>query len=363
MRILALMKYDARAASTRQRLLQFVPYLERHGIHIEFAHLLDDEYLANFANGSRSNLATIAMAYLRRLKSIWRSRLFDAVWVQYETLPYVPSFFERIVAISGRPIICDYDDAIFHQYDANRLALVRRLLGKKLIPLLRRASLCICGNAYIQDYSAQYCRNTIIIPTVVDTNIYRPLPARADHKLTIGWIGSPSTWSYVEPLLHEILPCIAAAGAKLKVVGAGPRARGLPGVESVDWTEETEVSDVQSFDIGIMPLPDEQWARGKCGYKLIQYMACGLPVIASPVGVNADIVVDGENGYLVENPDAWRTALTALLADSKLRLKFGDNGRSRVVEHYSLQSQEPRLFAALTEISKINPAPAANLPL
>lgn len=358
MRILALMKYGARAASTRQRLLQYVPYLSRNGIEIEVAALLDDEYLARLANDDRTGVTRIAMAYLRRLKSIWRSRTFDAIWVHCEAFPYLPAAFERIVAMTGKPIIYDYDDAIFHQYDNHKNAIIRRLLGKKLTPLLSRASLCICGNAYIQEYSARYCRNTMIIPTVVDTSIYEPAPTTSDHSLTIGWIGSPSTWSYVEPLLPEILPCIATAGARLKVVGAGPRAKGLPGVEAVDWTEESEVNEVQSFDIGIMPLPDEQWARGKCGYKLIQYMACGLPVIASPVGVNAEIVTDGENGYLVQNPDGWRAALIMLLADSKLRQKFGENGRNRVIERYSLQSQELRLLAALTEISKINANPS-----
>lgn len=347
MRILALMKYDARAASARQRLLQFVPYLEKNGIFIEVAALLDDAYLTKFANGNRAGHAALIAAYLRRFKAIWRSRSFDAVWVQYETFPYLPSVFERIVAMSGQTLICDYDDAIFHQYDAHKNVLVRGLLGKKLTPLLRHASLCICGNAYIEEYSEQYCQNTIIIPTVVDTDIYVPVARKADTPLTIGWIGSPSTWSYVEPLLPEILPCIAAAGGRFKVVGAGPRARNLPGVEAVKWAEESEVHELQSFDIGIMPLPDEQWARGKCGYKLIQYMACGIPVVASPVGVNAEIVADGENGFLVQNADNWRTALNALLSDSTLRKKMGDSGRQRVIERYSLQSQKPRLLEAL----------------
>ena len=352
MRILALMKYGARAASTRQRLLQFVPDLKCSGVEVEVSALLDDEYLARLANGNRTSRPDIAMAYLRRVLAIWRIRSFDAVWVHYEAFPYLPAAFERIVALSGRPIIYDYDDAIFHQYDAHKNGMVRWLLGKKLVPLLRRASICICGNAYIREYSAQYCSNTIVIPTVVDTDVYRPVPEKSEQVLTVGWIGSPSTWSYVEPLLPEILPCIAAAGAIFKVVGAGPRAKGVPGVEAIDWTEESEVRDVQSFDIGIMPLPDEQWARGKCGYKLIQYMACGIPVIASPVGVNAEIVEEGENGYLVQNSADWRTALKTLLADATLRKNLGKKGRLRVIERYSLQSQAPRLLAVLSQLTK-----------
>lgn len=350
MRILALTKYDARAASTRQRLLQFIPYLECHGVQIEVAPLLDDEYLTKFANGGRSSFSSIAVAYFRRLEAILRVPSFDAVWIQYEAFPYLPSIFEQVVGVFDRPIICDYDDAIFHQYDASKNKFIRGVLGTKLVPLLRRASLCICGNEYIEKYVAEYCPNTIVVPTIVDTDLYKPIARDPDRSLTVGWIGSPSTWNYVEPLLPEILPSITEAGGKLRVVGAGPRARGIMGIEAIDWTEETEVSEVQSFNIGIMPLPDEQWARGKCGYKLIQYMACGIPVIASPVGVNVDIVADGANGFLARSPQEWRTALNRLLADGSLRQQLGENGRHTVVDRYSLHSQRQRLLAALSSL-------------
>lgn len=354
MRIMALMKYSSRAASTRQRLTQFLPYLQEQGIEVEVWPLLDDEYIARIADGARQSFAAISVAYLRRLKRILSTSGFDAVWLQYEVFPFLPSPFERIVALLRIPIIYDFDDAIFHQYDAHKNPVIRALLGNKLAPLLRRASLCICGNSYIQKYSAQFCSNTLVIPTVVDTQQYKPAMAVANHGLTVGWIGSPSTWSYVEPLLPVILPCIRAAGATFKVVGGGIRSKGLLGVEAVDWAEKAEVREVQSFDIGIMPLPDEKWARGKCGYKLIQYMACGAPVIASPVGVNTDIVVDGVNGYLVKSREDWKDALNLLLTDSELRRRMGKNGRQRVIESYSFESQKQRLLAAILQLKKKN---------
>lgn len=350
MRVLALMKYDKRAASTRQRLLQFLPYLEQNGIFFEVSPLLQSKYLEDLTNGNRVKIYSVVKSYIDRFRMISKIRTFDAVFIQYETAPYLPSVFEWIFTLFDRPIICDYDDAIFHQYDTHNSKLVRYLLGNKLTPLLRAAAMCICGNAYIESYAAKYCRNTVVIPTVVDTDVYMPGSPHFDRALTIGWIGSPSTWRYLESLLPEILPTIEAAGARLRVVGAGVRAKGITGIDAVDWTEESEVTEVQSFDIGIMPLPDENWARGKCGYKLIQYMACGVPVVASPVGVNVEIVSDGQNGYLASNAEAWRIALTNLINDSAVRQKMGEHGRRRVVEHYSLQSQKSRLLKAISGI-------------
>ena len=347
MRVLALMKYGARAASTRQRLVQFEPYLCEHGVTFELSPLLDDDYVARLAEGRSPAAGKIPAAYARRLATLLRSRSYDAIWVHSELFPYLPGLFERLAGFAGRPVIYDCDDAVFHMYDAHRNPLVRWLLGTKLAPLMRRASVCLCGNAYLESYAAQFCRNSLIVPTVVDTDAYVPRAKKGSAPPVVGWIGSPSTWRYVEPLLPAILPRIAAAGGRFRAVGPGPRARGIPGVEAVDWSEDSEIGEVQSFDIGVMPMPDDKWARGKCGYKLIQYMACGLPVIASPVGVNTKIVEDGRNGFLASTEAEWQQALDRLLDDAELRTQFGRTGRERVVERYSLVSQQPRVLAAL----------------
>ena len=153
-----------------------------------------------------------------------------------------------------------------------------------------------------------------------------------------------------------ILPVIARHGAIFRAIGAGPPARAVHGIEAADWTEESEVAEVQGMEIGIMPVPDDPWARGKCGYKLIQYMACGLPVIASPVGVNSDIVSDGENGFLARGKEEWCVALERLLTDAPLRAAMGRAGRARAEEYYSLASQEPRLLGFLTDAVSVDRA-------
>jgi glycosyltransferase involved in cell wall biosynthesis len=354
MRVLALTKYGFRAATTRQRFRQYEPALAAAGITVDYAPLLDDDHLQRLVAGKSTSLFAVARGYVRRLIALIGARRFDVLWVHYELFPYLPGTFERLATVWRKPVIVDYDDAIFHIYDAAPNPLVRRFLGRKLAPLLRRAAACCCGNAYLQRYAEQYCPNSIILPTVVDTSVYRPSSkSETDGAPVIGWIGSPSTWRNVQPLLPLLRRLHDEFGVRLRVVGAGDGARGdrFDGLELVEWSEESEVADVQGMDIGIMPLRDGPFERGKCGYKLIQYMACGLPVVASPIGVNSDIVSDGENGFLASSEDEWRRALERLIGDRALRERMGQLGRKRVENGYSLASQAPRLVELFRSIA------------
>jgi glycosyltransferase involved in cell wall biosynthesis len=344
MRLTAFTKYGPMAASTRQRLLQYAPALEAAGIELDFRPLLDDGYVASLATGKRYDRRRIAAAYLHRLRDIAFEPLGDVVFVYAELLPWLPSALERLLLRRGRPIIYDIDDAFFHTYNRHRSALVRSVLGRKFEPLLRSAAACICGNAYLRSYVSQYCSRTYVIPTVVDTDRYKPAPKTHEPPPVIGWIGSPTTWRYARPLLPLLQELVSGGRVRVKVVGAGAAARAdsFPGLEFVDWSEDSEIEQVQSFDIGIMPLPDDDWARGKSGYKLIQYMACGAPVVASPVGVNCDIVREGENGFLASVLGEWRAALERLVSDPGLRSQLGAQGRRRAVTDYSLRTHAPR---------------------
>lgn len=346
MHLLALAKYGPRAASTRQRLLQYAPFLHRHGVEIELRPLLDDVYLAALMRGAHAGRAHVARAYARRLADLAQVRGHDAVWVQYELLPYLPAIDGLLARLVGRPILYDIDDAIFHMYDAHPSRVVRYLLGSKLRPLMWQAAICLCGNEYLADYVTAAGGRAVVVPTVVDTDHFRPALPRAERPLTVGWIGSPSTWRYVEPLLPTLLPALAQLGARLRVVGAGPAARGIAGIDAVDWDEAHEVAELQAMDIGLMPVPDQPWARGKCGYKLIQYMACGAPGIAAPVGVNSVIVDHGVDGFLARTPAEWVEALALLARDPDLRAQMGEKGRAKVVARYSLQSQQPVVLDA-----------------
>lgn len=348
MKVLAFTKYGSLAASTRQRFIQYEPALAEAGIYVTYAPLLQDDHLRRLVANKRASPFPVARAYGQRFLQLITASHYDALWVHCELFPYLPGFIEILCKLWNKPIIFDYDDAIFHMYDASPRPLVRRLLGRKLVPLLRRASACCCGNPYLREYARRYCENTIVLPTVVDTTTYVPRQSARQFStpVTIGWIGSPSTWKMVRPHLGLLAELCRTNGAEFRVIGAGDAAGAdrFPGSYFSDWSKETEISDVQTMDIGIMPLNDSPFERGKSGYKLVQYMACGLPVVASPVGVNRGIVANGVNGFLASTEEEWRDALIRLIGDPELRARMGREGRALAESSYSLASQAPRLI-------------------
>ena len=353
MKMLAIMKYGNKAASTRARLLQYRRHLKEQDIELSISYLLNDDYLNRRFSGGRSPFFSIINSYIKRLWLLTDVSCFDLIWIQYESFPYLPGAMERIVLNSRKPVICDFDDAIFHQYDAHANPLIRYFLGTKLRPLMRGASLCLCGNDYLKSYVDRFCRHTEIIPTVVDTNRYVPGSERRDdaQPIVVGWIGSPSTWTFVQPVMPILQRLSEELNLIIRVVGAGRPPAPSFRFEFVEWSEDTEKCALQSMDIGIMPLPDDPWARGKCGLKLIQYMACGLPVIASPVGVNCELVEEGVNGFLASNERDWEAAIRRLVASAALRANLGARGRKKVVAGYSLHVHGPRLAALVREVA------------
>ena len=348
MRVVAFAKYDREAASTRQRILQYLPALKSAGIEVEVHPLLDDAYVRSLASGRRVSKAAIAKSYARRFSQFMRGPSADLIWVYAEVFPWLPASFERLVFRSGTPVLYDYDDAFFHPYDDHTNPLVRRLLGGKLDPLIADAAAVCAGNDYLRDHAERLNRNVIVLPTVVDTDLYRPAASRSERPITVGWIGSPTTWAFVRPYLPMLADLCCDRNVRFSVVGAGAAAEAerFDGLDFAPWGEAGEIAAVQAMDIGIMPLPDAPWARGKSGYKLVQYMACGLPVVASPVGVNATII-DGVAGLLATGPGEWAAALNRLISDPPLRASMGTAGRARAVEAYSLQSQVPRLIEVM----------------
>jgi glycosyltransferase involved in cell wall biosynthesis len=331
-------KYTRAGASSRYRSFQYLPALQAAGLECVVSPLFDDAYLAHKYTHGRASLGHVLGAFARRLRSVLTVPRGAVVVVEYELLPFFPALFERWLAWRGCRLVVDYDDALFHQYDQHANPWVRRLLGGKIAMVMRLADTVVAGNAYLADYARRVgARRVEVIPTVIDLARYPAKPLAPDSAVfTIGWIGSPSTARYLRDIAPALAEVCQGGRARVRLIGSGPID--LPGVpvEVLPWREDTEVDEMRRFDVGIMPLPDEPWARGKCGFKLIQYMACGLPVVASPVGVNAEIVDDGVNGFLATTSANWVQALEALRADVELRLRMGAAGRKRVADGYCL---------------------------
>lgn len=341
-------------ASSRLRTLQYLPLLEQQGFEFTVRSLFDEDYLKNlYSHEDRSKLA-IARHYTKRFFTLFSVHNYDLIWIEKELFPYLPAFAERTLAFIGKKYIVDYDDAIFHNYDMSNNKILRQILAKKIDSVMENASCVIAGNAYLAERARHAgAKHIEWVPTVVDRSRYTSLPKIDGATKVIGWIGSPSTQKYIIDIKEALYAVCKRHSVRLLLVGANPNIMDqLQGIEVdvIPWSEDKEAQLIQQMDIGIMPLIDGPWEKGKCGYKLIQYMASGIPVIASPVGVNIDIINSSYCGYLANNLEEWAGSLNLLLSDVEKRNTMGDEGRKAVEDIYSLQVQAPVLARILDSI-------------
>lgn len=349
-----LTKYSRLGASSRLRSLQYLSLLNAGGIDVTVRPLFDDEYLKSLYSGGGRSVYGVVRRYAIRLKHLRNASDADLLWVEKEALPYLPFWVEHALMPSGIPYVVDYDDAVFHNYDLSDRRWVRHILGRKIDRVMSNAATVVCGNGYLAERARLAgAKKVEYLPTVVDAWRYSVDASNASdfaRAPVIGWVGSPSTQHYVLELKSVLQTLHRERGARLVLVGAQPElmsAFGEMPVEIVPWSEDTEAEVIAGFDIGIMPLLDGPWERGKCGYKLIQYMAAGKPVVASAVGVNIEIVDRWRCGELADSPATWKLALDGLLADPERQRVQGQRGRLAVEEHYSLRAQAPRLISML----------------
>jgi glycosyltransferase involved in cell wall biosynthesis len=351
-RILFLPKYAKDAASTRHRILQYIPYLkDKYNVKCEVSSFFEEGYLRKRFNLGEFIIFDFIKALTRRLKVILSAKNYDLVFLHCEAAPLLPLIFERLLKKSGAIFVYDFDDAIFHNYDQHPNALVRLLFRYKIMKLLSMVDLVVAGNLYLSSYAKKVNQNVSILPTVIDIERYpvKNYEFIGNKEFTIGWIGSQSTAVYLKPVLKILDRFCSEYKATVVLIGSGD----IPGIgrnfRIHEWSENTEIEMLLGLDVGIMPLPDTFWARGKCGFKLIQYMACGLPVIASPVGVNSEIVENHINGFLAETDQQWYDSLIALYKNINLRKRMGEAGRSKVSSKYSLQAKAHDLAAILNK--------------
>jgi glycosyltransferase involved in cell wall biosynthesis len=340
--VLVLPKYARKGASSRLRTFQYLPLLEDSGWQFTVKPLFNEAYLDSLYSGKGRSRVALICAYLRRFLLILNVFHYRFMWFEKELFPYMPAWIEVLLSRLRVGYVVDYDDAIFHNYDLSANKWIRRFLGKKIDTVMRHASYVIVGNNYLAERAISAgAKRVVIIPTVVDHHRYSTAK-QPRQSITIGWIGSPTTQRYVENLLPVLQDLARESDFRLLLVGATTDVSDrFPGI-NVDiqpWSEDTEADLIQTMDIGIMPLEDGPWEKGKCGYKLIQYMASGVPVVASPVGVNSSIVDGAGCGLLASGLDDWEMAFNKLVYDKSLRHKLGSAGRTAVKAQYSLESQ------------------------
>jgi glycosyltransferase involved in cell wall biosynthesis len=355
MRLLAIVPslYDT-SPGQRFRLEQWEPLLRARGVEITYEPFEDEALHAILYRPGNmpSKLRLIGKAFARRAALMRRLRHYDAVYVFREAALLGPPVFERILHRSGVPFIFDFDDAIFVPYKSpsNGYLSYLKFPGKTRM-ICRLATHVIAGNPYLADYARKTNELVSIVPTTIDTDKYDAAPSETgDGVPVIGWSGSFSTLQHLDTLRGALQKLAQQEQFRLRVIGTPDyRLEGVQ-VDALPWRSETEVADLKGIDIGVMPLPDEKWSRGKCGLKALQYMALGIPTICSPVGVNSDIINDSVNGMLAATEDEWVAKMTQLLRDPHLRSRLGDAGRATVESQYSAVAQAPRVFEILRTV-------------
>ncbi len=340
MRVLFLTLYDEIAASSRTRVYVFVPHLEKEGVICAVKPL--------FIGGS-STILQYLFAVPKRFLHILSAWRYDLVFIQKDIFPWI---LRKLLYLLNKRVVYEFDDAIFTTNDKGLKGWIMQRRAKNFPEMLKLAKHVVIENEYNRAFVLEHCKNTSIITGPIDTERYFPINRTKSGKITIGWIGSPSTVEYLtnlNPIFEKLMICHKDK-IKLKIIGSDKELDLGIETECVKWDLDTEVQELQSFDIGIMPLPDNEWTRGKGGYKLLQYMSCGLPVVASPVGVNCEIV-NKQNGFLAKDEEEWYKALDSLIKNSKLREKLGANGRKLMEERYSLKlavQEYLKIFKSLT---------------
>ena len=345
MKILFLTRFGPQGASSRLRSIQYLPWFEAAGIQCVISSLFDDPMLLHKYKIGHYSVWEVLSAYKRRVQSLLLSHNFDLIWIEKEALPWFPAWFEKWL-LRKVPYVLDFDDAIFHNYDLHPSAWIRYFFGSRIDRLMAGAQVITAGNGYLAARAAAAgARQVVVVPTVLDLVRYIP---KAMHVTTpkpiVVWIGSPSSAQYLLELAQPLAALALLSPFTLRVIGGGDVS--MPGVDTevLPWSAESEAALIAACDVGIMPLRDTPWEQGKCAYKLIQYMACALPVVASPVGANLDVVVTGETGYFAESAGDWIEKLHLLLSDAPLRQRLGSAGRVRVADHYCLQRAAPLLL-------------------
>lgn len=334
MKILILPKYGPKGASSRYRFYNYEPYFTEQNVHLEFRPLLPDEYIVDLYNKRKiktffRQISSIVKRFL--FLFLLKKREYHALVIEKELFPNIPYFIEAFL-LKGKTYFLDFDDYVGFSYKTDKLK--KLIFSDKLNKLVANSALTTVGNRW---YFSEFRKGRLAyLPTVIDINDYC-IQKKNKETNTIVWVGSPYTAKYLKLIEPVLINLIKEIPFTLKIIGGDIELDKSIPVIRVNWSEVSENEEIASCDIGIMPLEDTLWEKGKCGFKLIQYMASGLPVIGSSLPANEEIIINGETGFIARTENEWFDFLKSLLLNPKEAYLMGKKGRKRVEEHYSYQ--------------------------
>jgi len=336
------------APGQRYRIEQWAPFLKEEGINTDFLTFADSKLDGLIQQPGRIAVksALMAAAFVRRVRHLALMGRYDVILIHRAACLAGPAVVERMVSWLRVPIIYDFDDSIFELHTTG----TNRRFGwlkcpRKTASICRLSTHIIVGNSYLGAYSRKYCRRVTVIPSSIDTVLYQPFDkSERSSRVVIGWTGSSTSQTYLEmfaPVLREL---VARGDVELRVISnRKPELAGVPHVWR-RWSALTETRDLRDLDVGIMPMPNDSWSRGKCAFKALQYMAMGIPAVCSDVGMNREVIRHGENGFLAGTPEEWLKYIGILIDDPVACARLGRHARKTVEERYSMR-RSAALFA------------------
>ncbi|WP_462252252.1 glycosyltransferase family 4 protein [Ekhidna sp.] len=339
-----------RSPGQRFRHEQYLDFLEKNDFQITYSNMLSEKQDKIFYGpGNLMGKVGVGIsAIFKRLKDVFRANQFDYIFV-YRDAFFFGILYEWLFKKSKAKLVFDFDDSIWLQDESSNQSVFQKLKNPaKTGKIISYCDLTIAGNDYLANYASNHTDNITIIPTTIDLDEYSRVEIKKSEKVCIGWSGSFSTIKHFESAVEalKIIKDKYHDKVYFKVIGDGNYANQELDIKGLPWKAQTEVSDLCEIDIGIMPLPDDDWSKGKCGLKGLQYMALEIPTIMSPVGVNSDIINSGENGFLAGTTEEWVEKLSLLIEDSQLRMKVGKAGRSTVEKEYSVDVNKDKWLSA-----------------
>lgn len=362
MKIKLYTKYDTLGASSRVRCLQYIDYLKSEGIEVEWESIYTNAMLRPIYGKRRKGLRRLQLIarVFRRILGVWRNSRYDVVWIQKEFLPNFPFWLENLLLKNSRKLVLDIDDAEYVKYGSGIRA---SLCGDKYQKIATHYDLIVAGNEFLERRFKEWqSRRSCVIPTVIDFSKYQhsSFNNRAnfkDDQVIIGWIGSPFTEAYLQP----IIPIVEKLNLDMKekeiilyLIGASEEMKDMSDfIRVVRWSADTEVAELAKVDIGIMPLGANEWEEGKCSYKAIQFMGIGVPVVVSPTQANLKLVKHGENGYVARDASEWRIAIQRLAEDADERNRMGARNQERIKNSFSKEAWQGQLAEELVTLANL----------